>query len=139
VKAGAFTASAVSAGLGGAVLALATQSVSPGAYGLGFSLLLVVAAVVGGLGSIGGAALGSALVVVLPWLVDTFADTLPEGLGRRLDGNLAVLLFGAVVIAVTAAAPGGLARLLGRLPRPAPARTAKPTTEPHEPALNPER
>ncbi|GIG70045.1 branched-chain amino acid ABC transporter permease [Phytomonospora endophytica] len=139
VKAGAFAMSALSAGLGGAVLALATQSVSPGAYGLGFSLLLVVAAVVGGLGSIGGAALGSALVVVLPWLVDTFAGTLPADLGRRLNGNLAVLLFGAVVIAVTAAAPGGLARLLGRLPRPASPRAATPTTEPHEPAQNPER
>ncbi|MEV0647126.1 branched-chain amino acid ABC transporter permease [Phytomonospora sp. NPDC050363] len=124
VKTGAFTASALSAGLGGAVLAIATQSVSPGAYGLGFSLLLVVAAVVGGLGSIGGAAAGSALVVVLPWLVDQLTSALPAGFGQRLNGTLAVLLFGVVVIAVTAAWPGGLAHLRHRLPWPA--RTAEP-------------
>lgn len=139
VKAGAFTASAVSAGLGGAVLAVATQSVSPGAYGLGFSLLLVVAAVVGGLGGIGGAAAGSALIVVLPWLVDTLAEPLPDGLGARLNGNLAVLLFGAVVITVTAAAPGGLAHLLGSLPRPAFTLAAKSTTEPDELSPHTER
>ncbi|GAA1854834.1 branched-chain amino acid ABC transporter permease [Myceligenerans crystallogenes] len=114
VKAGAFTASALSAGTGGAALAIVTQNVSPGAYGLGFSLLLVVAAVVGGLGSLGGAAIGSVLVVTLPWAADQLAGTLPADLTARLDGNLALLLFGVVVIAVTLAAPGGLARFLPR-------------------------
>ncbi|WP_084546596.1 branched-chain amino acid ABC transporter permease [Glycomyces arizonensis] len=117
VKTGAFAASAIPAGLGGAVLAVATQQVTPGGYGLGFSLLLVVAAVVGGLGSIGGAAIGAVLVVVLPWLIDTAAEAVPAELGRRLDGNLAVLLFGAVVIAVVLARPDGVAGLLNRLPR----------------------
>ncbi|WP_051815299.1 branched-chain amino acid ABC transporter permease, partial [Glycomyces tenuis] len=121
VKTGAFLASAIPAGLGGAVLAIATQQVAPGGYGLAFSLLLVVAAVIGGLGSIGGAAIGSVLVVALPWLVDTAAEAVPADLGQRLTGNLAVLLFGAVVIAVTLARPGGIASLLtGRT------RTGKP-------------
>ena len=71
VKVAAFTVSAVAAGAGGAVLCFVTQSVSPGAYTLAFSLLLVVAVVVGGLGSIGGAAIGSALIVLLPWLIAT--------------------------------------------------------------------
>ncbi|WP_100444103.1 branched-chain amino acid ABC transporter permease [Glycomyces xiaoerkulensis] len=133
VKTGAFTVSSLAAGLGGAVLAVATQSVSPGAYGLGFSLLLVVAAVVGGLGSIGGAAAGSAIIVVLPWLVDSAASALPADLGQRLNGNLAVLLFGAVVIAVTAARPGGIAGLPRRLPRPPFTRnTRTPETEPNQ-------
>lgn len=74
--------------------------------------VLVVAAVIGGLGGIGGAAAGSVLVVVLPWLVDTLADSLPDELGLRLNGNLAVLLFGLVVITVTAFRPGGLAQLM---------------------------
>ncbi|WP_051704328.1 branched-chain amino acid ABC transporter permease [Glycomyces sp. NRRL B-16210] len=124
VKAGAFVASAVPAGLGGAILAVATQQVTPGGYGLAFSLLLVVAAVVGGLGSIGGALIGSVLVVVLPWVVDQLVGALPADLGQRLNGNLAVLLFGAGLIAMTLAWPGGVARLLDRLRAARPKRRA---------------
>jgi branched-chain amino acid transport system permease protein len=116
VKAGAFVASSLAAGLGGVVLAIVTQQVSPGAYGLGFSLLLVVAAVVGGLGSLGGAAIGAVLVTLLPWVVDQLTAPLPADLGHRLQGNLEIVLFGVVVIVVTVLWPGGLARLLGRVP-----------------------
>ncbi|MFJ3406183.1 branched-chain amino acid ABC transporter permease [Promicromonospora sp. NPDC090134] len=111
VKAGAFVVSSLAAGLGGAVLAIVTQQVSPGAYGLGFSLLLVVAAVVGGLGSLGGAAIGAVLVTLLPWVVDQATAGLPADLGHRLQGNLEIVLFGVVVIVVTVLWPGGLARL----------------------------
>ncbi|MQM26691.1 branched-chain amino acid ABC transporter permease [Glycomyces albidus] len=128
VKAGAFAASAVPAGLGGAVLAIATQQVTPGGYGLAFSLLLVVAAVAGGLGSIGGAAIGSVLVTVLPWFIDELVAAAPAEFGQRLDGNLAVLLFGAGLIALTTAWPGGAARLLDRLRAARPLRFATPST-----------
>ncbi|GAA2233136.1 branched-chain amino acid ABC transporter permease [Promicromonospora sukumoe] len=111
VKAGAFVLSSLAAGLGGVVLAIVTQQVSPGAYGLGFSLLLVVAAVVGGLGSLGGAALGAVLVTLLPWVVDQATTALPADLGHRLAGNLEIALFGVVVIVVTVLRPGGLADL----------------------------
>ena len=116
VKVGAFVASSLAAGLGGAVLCLVTQSVGPGRYDLAFSLLLVVAAVVGGLGSLGGAAAGAALVVLLPWLVDTVTGAVgvPADLEQRLSGNLAVLVFGALLIVVTLAWPGGLARAVTR-------------------------
>jgi branched-chain amino acid transport system permease protein len=113
VKAGAFVISSLAAGLGGVVLAIVTQQVSPGAYGLGFSLLLVVAAVVGGLGSLGGAAIGAVLVTLLPWVVDQATAPLPADLGHRLQGNLEIVLFGVVVIVVTVLWPGGLSRLLG--------------------------
>jgi branched-chain amino acid transport system permease protein len=111
VKAGAFMISSLAAGLGGVALAVATQQVSPGAYGLGFSLLLVVAAVVGGLGSLGGAAVGAVLVTLLPWVVDQATAGLPADLGHRLQGNLEVVLFGVVVVVVTVLWPGGLAQL----------------------------
>lgn len=139
VKTGAFIASAIPAGLGGAVLALVTQQVTPGGHGLAFSLLLVVAAVVGGLGSIGGAAIGSVLVVALPWLIDTAAEAAPADLGQRLTGNLAVLLFGVVVIAVTLARPGGLVGLLPRRARTAPSTNAATPTEDAAPSTNTER
>lgn len=103
VKVLAFLASAVSAGLGGAVLAVVTQSVSPGAYGLAFSLLLVVGAVLGGLGRIGGAAAGAAVVVLLPWLIETAtgAADLSADLEQRLSGNAPLLVFGALLVVVT--------------------------------------
>ncbi|GAB3652309.1 branched-chain amino acid ABC transporter permease [Glycomyces tarimensis] len=128
VKTGAFVASAIPAGLGGAALAIVTQQVTPGGYGLAFSLSLVVAAVIGGLGSIGGAAVGAVLIVALPWVVDELVGAVPADLGQRLDGNLAVLLFGLVIVAVTIAWPQGVAGLLGRL------RRRKPTAPPAEPA-----
>ncbi|MDY0910507.1 branched-chain amino acid ABC transporter permease [Microbacterium sp. CFBP9034] len=116
VKVTAFTVSSLAAGAGGAVLCVVTQSVSPGAYTLAFSLLLVVAVVVGGLGSIGGAAIGSALIVLLPWLIATGTSSLPlpAELAQRLSGNLTVLVFGALLIVVTLAWPGGLASIRRR-------------------------
>lgn len=118
VKTNAFVAGALSAGLGGAVLAIVTQTVSPGGYDLAFSLLLLVAVVVGGLGSIGGAAVGAVLVVLLPWLIDTLTTSvgLPADLEQRLSGNLVVLVFGALLILVTVVWPGGLSHAFaGRL------------------------
>ncbi|MBD5785207.1 branched-chain amino acid ABC transporter permease [Cellulosimicrobium terreum] len=104
-----FTASAVGAGLGGAVLCFVTQSVAPGGYGLSLSLLLLVAVVVGGLGSLRGAAIGAVLLVLVPWLAGLVAGALPvpADLSQRLDGNLAVLLFGVLLVVVMVAAPGG--------------------------------
>ncbi|MCR2815499.1 branched-chain amino acid ABC transporter permease [Microbacterium jiangjiandongii] len=115
VKVTAFTFSAAAAGAGGAVLCFITQSVGPGGYTLAFSLLLVVAAVLGGLGSIGGAAIGSVVIVVLPWALGAGAGALdlPRELEQRLSGNLSLLVFGALLIAVMILRPDGLAGLAG--------------------------
>ncbi|MDC7123554.1 branched-chain amino acid ABC transporter permease [Cellulomonas fimi] len=106
----AFVVASTAAGLGGAVLVLVTQSVTPGGYGLATSLLLLVAVVVGGLGSLAGAAVGAVLVVLLPWLVATLVDALPvpDELAQRLDGNLALLVFGLALVVLMAAAPAGV-------------------------------
>lgn len=116
VKVTAFVVSAIAAGAGGAVLCFVTQSVSPGGYTLAFSLLLVVAAVLGGLGSIGGAAIGSALIVMLPWLIGTATSALPlpDDVAQRLAGNLPVLVFGVLLIITMIVRPGGLASLRPR-------------------------
>ncbi|WP_312168209.1 branched-chain amino acid ABC transporter permease [Microbacterium sp.] len=120
VKVIAFLVSSVSAGAGGAVLCFVTQSVSPGAYTLAFSLLLLVAAVLGGLGSLGGAAIGAALIVMLPWLIGTVAAAIPmpTELSQRLSGNLPVLVFGALLIVTMIVRPGGLASLRFRTALP---------------------
>ena len=129
VKVSAFTVSAVTAGAGGALLCFTTQSVSPGAYTLPFSLLLVVAVVLGGLGSIGGAAIGSTLVVMLPWLITTATSqlSLSADMTQRLTGNLPVLIFGALLTVTILLRPGGIVALLPRFrARPPRSPAAKP-------------
>ncbi|MEL4320379.1 branched-chain amino acid ABC transporter permease [Leifsonia sp. YIM 134122] len=136
VKVFAFTVSAVAAGAGGAVLCFVTQSVSPGAYTLAFSLLLVVAVVIGGLGSMLGALLGSIVIVLLPWLIGTItgAMDLPADLTQRLSGNLPVLVFGALLIVVTLLWPAGIR---GALPtRLTLRRPIRPSTPSIPPALS---
>lgn len=149
VKVSAFTVSAAAAGAGGGVLCFVTQSVSPGGYTLAFSLLLVVGAVLGGLGSIGGAALGAVIIVVLPWALGMLAGALdlPAEFEQRLSGNLSVLVFGLLLIVVMLVRPGGLAGSFGPrrsrtrpAPPDAPAGSAAPRTaesddsEPQTPA-----
>ncbi|WP_229071537.1 branched-chain amino acid ABC transporter permease [Actinoplanes sp. DH11] len=102
----AFVVSAVGAGLSGALFAVLAQSVSPGAFPLTLSLFLVMAIVIGGLGSLFGALWGAVLLVALP----TFAQSIAEQTGsHRLEGNLALVVFGVVLIVVMLAAPGGIA------------------------------
>ncbi|MBX6357126.1 MAG: branched-chain amino acid ABC transporter permease [Micromonosporaceae bacterium] len=110
----AFVVSAACAGLSGAMFAILAQSVSPSAFALTLSLNLLLAVVVGGLGSLAGAVWGSLLLVLLPWLVDTFtADlTLSPDLRQRLAGNLPLAIFGLLLVVVMIAAPGGVQGLL---------------------------
>lgn len=112
----AFVASAAAAGAGGGVLAYVDSGVRPGGYGVSLSLLLVVGVVVGGTGRLVGAAIGAAAVVLLPWLIGLATNALSLGpeLSQRLDGNLAVLVFGLLLIVLTALAPGGAAAALSR-------------------------
>lgn len=141
-KVTAFVVSAVAAGAGGAVLCFISQSVSPGAYTLAFSLLLVVAVVLGGLGRIGGALIGSVLIVMLPWVIGTVVGELPlpADLQQRLSGNLPLLVFGALLVVVMLVIPGGLVGILPRRSGPSARRAesirtsdgSQPSTD-HEP------
>ncbi len=108
----AFVISAACAGLGGALFAVLSQSVSPGAFPLSLSLFLVMAIVIGGLGSLAGAVWGAVLLVALPALAHSVTDGIDV---QRLEGNLPLALFGTALIVVMLAAPGGIAAL--RFPR----------------------
>ncbi|GLY32238.1 branched-chain amino acid ABC transporter permease [Kineosporia sp. NBRC 101731] len=116
IKVQAFVLSAAAAGAGGGVLCFVDSGVRPGGYGVTLSLLLVVGVVVGGTGRLAGAAIGAALVVLLPWLIGlgTSAVDLPAEAAQRLDGNLAVLVFGLLLIGLTVLAPTGALGLLTR-------------------------
>ena len=113
----AFTVSAACAGLGGGMLAVLTQAVSPSAYSLTLSLYLLLAVVVGGLGSLAGAVWGAALLVLLPDLAHTASQqfSLSPGAALRLEGNLPLAIFGLTLIVVMIAAPGGIQRLVRRV------------------------
>lgn len=106
----AFIVSSATAGLGGGMLAVMTQAVSPGAFSLSFSLFLLMAVVVGGLGHLAGAVWGAALLVVLPELTNSVADALPlsSDLASRMEGNLALIVFGIVLVLVTILFPSGI-------------------------------
>jgi branched-chain amino acid transport system permease protein len=110
----AFVVSAACAGLAGAMFAILAQSVSPSAFALTLSLNLLLAVVVGGLGSLAGAVWGSLLLVLLPRLVDTLTSdlALSPDVRQRLAGNLPLALFGLLLVIVMIAAPGGVQGLL---------------------------
>ena len=70
------------------------------------------------------------LIVLLPWLIGRLTSNLPADAAQRLDGNLAVLVFGLLLITVMAVAPHGLhGALVARRRRTTPD-VPRPTAEP---------
>jgi branched-chain amino acid transport system permease protein len=115
----AFVFSAACAGLGGAMLAVVLQLAAPGAFQLQLSLSLLTAIVVGGLGSLAGAAWGAAFLVLLPGWSNDIAHSF--SLSTRVSSNLPLAIYGAVLIAVMLAWPtgiqGGVRAAIARLRR----------------------
>jgi len=115
----AFVVSAVSAGLGGGVIALINQNVSPDSYALTLSLYLLLAIVLGGLGSLFGAIWGSIAIVLLPYYTTKLMDHLNVSAveASKLRGNVPLAIFGLALIVIAIAAPGGIQGLLRRAGR----------------------
>ena len=102
----AFVVSACCAGAAGALLAIVTRLTSPTSFTIVLSIYLLVAIVVGGLGSLVGAVLGSALLVFLvPFVTDRGTDA---GLSAAQAANTAPLVFGIFLIVIMLAAPQGV-------------------------------
>lgn len=97
-------ASAALSGLAGAIYAHHIRYLSPGQFGIRLSLELLAMLIVGGSLSPAGAVLGTLIFVMVPQVFE------PVGEYRSM-------LFGAVLLAVVALAPGGLATLPDRLRR----------------------
>jgi branched-chain amino acid transport system permease protein len=91
----AFAASAALASLAGVLLAMQIGYISPDFFSLTNAINFVVAAVVGGVGSIAGAVLGAGFIVVLPEVA-------------RFAKDLQVILFGVLTIAVLLFVPEGI-------------------------------
>jgi branched-chain amino acid transport system permease protein len=152
-KATAFVISSAYAGIAGALMALAYGRIAPDLFGLQLSIDFLVMIVLGGLGSIAGAAAGAVFVVALPLVLTQYSSELPflatPGSGGLDGATLARLLYGAAIIAVLLFLRGGLAGAASRLRHrrapnppdpsglpPAPPPTAAPgSSEPAHPGV----
>ncbi len=142
-KARVFLLSSMYAGLAGVLYALSIGSIAPESFALDLSVLYLAMIVLGGLGSVAGAALGAAFVASLPLIFQQYADVLPlisdPGQGGITAGQGARMLFGLAIILVVLFEPAGLVGLAQRLrgrrqpPRTTPDPTDQ-TTPSHRPA-----
>ncbi|MGY2003410.1 branched-chain amino acid ABC transporter permease [Blastococcus sp. SYSU DS1024] len=118
-KVTAFVISSAYAGIAGALMALAYGRIAPDLFGLQLSIDFLVMIVLGGLGSIAGAAAGAVFVVMLPLVLVQYSAELPflatPGSGGLEAATLARLLYGAAIIAVLLFLRGGLAGAASRL------------------------
>jgi branched-chain amino acid transport system permease protein len=120
-KARVFLVSSMYAGLAGVMYALSIGSIAPESFGLEVSILYLAMIVLGGLGSVGGAALGALFVTALPLIFQRYADAVPlvggPGESGLAAGEAARYLFGLAIILVVLFEPAGLAGLAGRFRR----------------------
>ncbi|HTX28194.1 MAG TPA: branched-chain amino acid ABC transporter permease [Streptosporangiaceae bacterium] len=102
----AFVVSATCAGIAGALLAIVTALVAPGAFTITLSIALLTAAVIGGLGSLPGALWGSLLIVLVPTYVTDVATS--HGLSTSVGANIPIVAYGVVLILVMLVFPQGI-------------------------------
>ena len=93
---------------------------------------LLVAIVVGGMGSLTGAVIGGVVLVYLPGWADGISSGL--GLSRQISANLSLAIFGGALIVVMLVLPGGIMGTSRRLwalrrTRRAPQRRMEPASQ----------
>jgi branched-chain amino acid transport system permease protein len=145
-KATAFVISSAYAGVAGALMALAYGRIAPDLFGLQLSIDFLVMIVLGGLGSVAGAAAGAVFVVTLPLVLTQYGSELPflatPGSGGLDAATLSRFLYGVAIIAVLLFFRGGLAGAASRLrnrvtpspPAPGDPPPAAPSSPPSPPS-----
>lgn len=109
----AFAISSFYCGVGGALFLFAyLQTVEPAGFNIDLSFRILFMVIIGGLGTILGAFLGSAFILLLPIFLNIFFHAL---FGRAVDATitsaLEQLIFGVLIIVFLIFEPLGLARL----------------------------
>lgn len=126
-----FVVSTACAGLAGSLMALVTRIAAPSGFTLTLSLSLLMAVVLGGLGTLTGALLGAVLLTLLPTVVTNLGSS--AGLSDLQSAELAPLVLGLTTMVVVLLAPSGLVgsllrlRARSRVTRPTPSVTSHPT------------
>ncbi len=105
-KALAFFASSALAGLSGAMLAHYVGFISPESFDFLLSVKLLILIVVGGMGSLPGAALGAAFVVLLPQLTSLLKDAFPGSIAGQ--PSLETVTFGVILVGMIVWEPYGI-------------------------------
>ena len=116
--------SAVLAGLAGGLYAYYVTFVSPATFGFHASVQFVLMAVVGGLGTLAGPAVGAALVVALGEFLRWFIPLVLPGAG----GEYEIIFFGLILALVMVLCPQGLGTVGSYFRRPLAGKTAEPVT-----------
>ena len=100
--------SAGCAGLAGALLALSAGVTNSAEFPLALSIYLLAGVVLGGTGSLMGVWWGAIIVVYLPneWAMDA-RQRLPRQLSL-VSANLAIIIFGLVLVVMMLVAPSGI-------------------------------
>ena len=112
----AFAVSSFYCGVAGALFAYAyLGTVEPEAYNLDLSFRILFMIIIGGVGTVLGAFLGSAFITLLPILLSTTVTFLDESLhfsiASSVASNLELMVFGGLIIFFLIVEPHGLARL----------------------------
>lgn len=103
----AYVISAACAGLAGSLFAYWVTRTSPSGFTLNLSLSLLTAIVIGGLGSLVGAVVGSFILVYLPVWTGGFASSL--NLSSNVANNVPLAIYGIVLIVAILVFPRGIA------------------------------
>lgn len=102
LKTKTFALSAAYTAIGGALSALAVQFVAPDSFSMFLSITLLVGIVVGGVGTMWGAALGAVFIMVVPTVSESLSKSAPW------------VVYGVLLIISVYVLPGGMAALAGR-------------------------
>ncbi|MHB8719155.1 MAG: branched-chain amino acid ABC transporter permease [Candidatus Dormibacteria bacterium] len=119
VKVAAFVVSSFLAGICGALYSAYLFHADPAQWNLLLSIQFVAIVIVGGIGSVWGALLGSLFVTGLPAVLDHYSDSLPflqhtAGSGGIAVGDATNLLYGVLIVAFLIVEPRGLVGLCTR-------------------------
>ncbi len=112
----AFAVSSFYCGVAGALYAYAyLGTVEPEAYNLDLSFKILFMIIIGGVGTVLGAFLGSAFIVLLPLLLNLLVRFLGSSLHLNIPmsatSNIELMVFGGLIIFFLIVEPHGLARL----------------------------
>jgi branched-chain amino acid transport system permease protein len=114
VKIAAFTASAFLAGVSGALYASYLSFAQPGEWSLLLSIEFVAAVIVGGMGTVAGPLVGSAVVFALPSVLKNLPFLPEDGATGVSVSDLSSIAYGLLIVAFLVLEPRGLVGLAQR-------------------------
>jgi branched-chain amino acid transport system permease protein len=121
-KLSAFVVSSAIIAVSGSLFAYYNQIVSAESFTLEFAVVFIIILILGGMGTMSGAVVGSIVVVSLPYLLTQLTSNLPSGaVGNWLSSNIFYVnngLYGLLVLVVLLYMPAGLVpSVMGRVKR----------------------